>query len=263
MPVALHLRLFLALTLWAATGFGASPAKAGQSVTVFAAASLQTALDDVARQYTQTTGNVVNLSYGGSSALARQIQYGAPAQVFLSANAAWMDMLAQQGLLIPGTRINLLSNRLVLIAPSDAKTSLGVGPDMDLAAALGKDRLAMALIDAVPAGIYGRAALQSLGQWQSVQDRIAQTDNVRAALRLVSAGEAPLGIVYATDAAADPSVQVLGEFPENSHPQILYPLARLKDEDTPEAQAFAAFLTTPQARAIFDRHGFGRPKGDP
>lgn len=265
MPVYLphRLFLFLALTLWAAMGFAPLAAKAGQPVTVFAAASLQTALDDVASLYAQTTGNQINISYGGSSALARQIQYGAPAHLFLSANTAWMDVLAEQGLLQPGTRVDLLSNRLVLIAPSDSEISLVLRPNMELAGALGDGRLAMALIDAVPAGIYGQAALQSLGQWASVQDRIAQTDNVRAALRLVSVGEAPLGIVYATDAAADPAVQVLGVFPESSHPKILYPLAQLQDGNIAEARAFADFLTGPQARAIFDRHGFGRPETHP
>ncbi|MFT7594696.1 MAG: molybdate transport system substrate-binding protein [Paracoccaceae bacterium] len=257
----------MAVTLWAVLGCWAGAAMAGQPITVFAAASLKNALDEVADLYTQDTGTGVSLSYGGSSALARQIQYGAPAHLFLSANAAWTDILATQGLLKPGTRVDLLSNRLVLIAAPDVATTLVIGPGMDLSGALGEDKLAMALVDAVPAGIYGRAALQSLGVWDSVQGQIAQTDNVRAALRLVSVGEAPLGIVYATDAAADPTVRIVGMFPENTHPQILYPMALLAEGNTGDARAFAAFLSGPQARAIFDRHGFStpetRPKGTP
>jgi len=263
MPACLPRRPLLALMLWAAMGFASDPAGAGQRVTVFAAASLQSALDEVASLFSQTNGAGVSLSYGGSSALARQIQYGAPADLFVSANAGWMDALAEQGVLEPGTRIDLLSNQLVLIAAPETTVSLVFGPGMDLVGALGDDRLAMALVDAVPAGIYGRAALQFLGQWDAVQGRIAQTDNVRAALRLVSVGEAPLGIVYATDAAADPSVRILGVFPENSHPPILYPLARLKERDSAEAAAFYDFLISSQARAIFDRHGFGRPADSP
>ena len=253
-------RLLLALTLWAMSGL-AGMARAEPPVIVFAAASLKEALDEVAERFEADTGTQVSRSYGGSSALARQIQYGAPAQVFVSANAAWMDVLQDDGLLVAGTRRPLLANTLVLIGGMDRDISLMIEPGMDLLAALNGGRLAMALVNAVPAGIYGRAALVSLGVWDRVQGRIAQTDNVRAALRLVAVGEAPLGIVYATDAAAEPRVRVLGVFPEDSHPPILYPAARLAQDDSAAAQAFYEFLTGPQARAIFQRRGFGTPAG--
>jgi molybdate transport system substrate-binding protein len=253
-------RLLLALTLWMMSGL-AGLTRAEPPVIVFAAASLKEAMDEVAERFQADTGVQVSRSYGGSSALARQIQYGAPAQVFVSANAAWMDVLQGDGLLVPGTRRPLLANRLVLIGGADRDVSLLVEPDMDLLAALNGGRLAMALVDAVPAGIYGRAALVSLGVWDRVQGRIAQTDNVRAALRLVAVGEAPLGIVYATDAAADPRVRVLGVFPSGSHPPILYPVARLKQDDSAAALAFYDFLRGPQARAIFQQRGFGTPAG--
>lgn len=232
------------------------PAEA-RPVTVFAAASLKTALDAVAAAFTDATGTETRLSYAGSSALARQIEQGAPAQVFVSANPGWMDVLDGQGLLAPGTRTNLLTNRLVLIAGQGMDVTLDPVPGADLAAALGDGRLAMALVDAVPAGIYGKAALQSLGLWDAIAERVAQTDNVRAALRLVAAGEAPLGIVYATDAAAEPRVRVVGVFAPSSHPPILYPAAIVGDGDTPEARAFLAFLAGPLAGALFREHGFG------
>jgi molybdate transport system substrate-binding protein len=253
-----RLLLLLALTLWSVWG-GATLAKAEPPVIVFAAASLKEALDEVATQFTEMSGTEVSVSYGGSSALARQIQYGAPAQIFLSANAAWMDVVQQEGLLVPESRLDLLGNRLVLIAGIDLDVSLDVSPDMDLSNALNGGRLAMALVDAVPAGIYGRAALRSLGVWEQVQGQTAQTDNVRAALRLVSVGAAPLGIVYATDAAADPRVRSLGVFPDYSHPPILYPVARLARDDTASVRAFYDYLTGASARTVFDRYGFVTP----
>ena len=253
-------RLLMAMLLWATLAWAAA-ARAEQSVTVFAAASLKEALDEVAAQFEDTADIKVSLSYGGSSALARQIQYGAPAQVFLSANAAWMDMLQDEALLRPGTRTDLLTNRLVLIAGPESDISLTIEPGMDLVAALKGGRLAMALVDAVPAGIYGREALQSLGVWGNVQGNIAQTDNVRAALRLVALGEAPLGIVYATDAMADQSVQVVGVFASDTHSAIRYPAARLAQGETAASRAFFQFLTGSEASAVFQRHGFGTPDG--
>lgn len=232
------------------------PLRAAETLTVFAAASLKTALDEVARDYGAKTGVAVSLSYAGSSALARQIQYGAPAQVFISANAAWMDDLEARGLLAPGTRRNLLSNRLVLIAPAGSATRLNLVPGADLAGALGNGRLAMALVEAVPAGIYGREALVRLGLWDSVSDRIAQADNVRAALRLVALGEAPLGIVYATDALPEPRVAVLSEIDPALHAAIVYPAAILREGDSAPARAFLAYLGGPEAGAVFLRHGF-------
>lgn len=250
--------LLLTLTLLAALGW-TGVARADPPVTVFAAASLKNALDEVAAKFEQETGGLTSLSYGGSSALARQIQHGAPAQVFLSANTAWMDVLESEGLLLADTRVNLLSGQLVLIAGPDTDISLKIEPGMNITGALNGGRLAMALVNAVPVGVYGRAALHSLGLWDEVQDHVAQTDNARAALRLVALGEAPLGIVYATDAIAEPRVRVLGLFPEGSHPPILYPVARLARGGNAASQAFYEFLTGPSARAVFAQHGFGIP----
>lgn len=221
-----------------------------EPVTVFAAASLKTALDDVAAGY---DGKVV-LSYAGSSMLARQVQQGAPADVVFLANTDWMDVLAVDGLIATGTRVDLLGNRLVLAGPAGA-VRVEIGPQLDLAAMLGDGRLAMALVDAVPAGIYGKAALESLGQWAAVEDRVAQVDNVRAALALVSLGQVPLGVVYATDALADPRVDALGVFPVSSHPPIRYPVAAVAGHED-AAAGFLAFLTGAEARTIFASHGF-------
>ena len=261
MPIQLPRRLFLALTLWAAIGI--APARAEATVTVFAAASLKTALDEVAALFGSIGETQVRISYAGSSALARQIQQGAPAQVFVSASIDWMDLLETDGLLAPGSRTDLLTNRLVLIAGSGTGAPLDLVPGANLAGALGDGKLAMALVDAVPAGIYGKAALQSLGLWDSVAPRVAQADNVRAALRLVAVGEAPLGIVYATDATAEPDVRVVGTLPEDSHPPIIYPAAIMAEGDGPETRAFFAFLTGDAAGAVFLRHGFGLARTDP
>lgn len=246
--------LSLSLTLFG----GVSALQAG-TVTVFAAASLKNAMDEVAETYHAETGNQLLPSFAGSSKLARQIQQGAPAQIYISANPGWMDTLEDDGLLAEASRTDLLLNTIVLIAGPGAEDGLklSIGPDLDLAATLGDERLAMALVDAVPAGIYGKAALTALGLWDSVADKVAQADNVRAALRLVGSGEAPLGIVYATDAAADEAVRVLDTFPADSHPAIVYPAAILRDGDGDETRAAFAFLTSEAAREIFKRHGFG------
>ncbi|MBZ0124041.1 MAG: molybdate ABC transporter substrate-binding protein [Roseovarius sp.] len=232
----------------------ALPAAAGR-LTVFAAASLKTALDEVAGAYAAQTGDEVTLSYAGSSALARQIALGAPADVFVSANPQWMDWLEAEGRIEAGTRADLLGNRLVLIGPAGAMP-VTIGPGMDLARRLGDGWLAMALVDAVPAGIYGKAALQSLGEWQGVADKVAQADNVRAALMLVALGEAAMGVVYATDAAVEDAVGVLGVFPADSHPPIVYPAAAVRGRASPAARAFLDYLRGAEARAIFERHGF-------
>lgn len=254
----------LAMMFFVGSGLGLT-AQAGPRVTVFAAASLKNALDDVAANFEQTQrtkGTSLSISYAGSSALARQIQYGAPAQIFISANSLWMDLLEDQAVLEPATRIDLAGNQLVLIAGPDNDVSLEVEPGMDLITALQGKRLAMALVEAVPAGIYGRQALISLGVWETLHSHIAQTDNVRAALRLVALGEAPLGIVYATDAATEPRVRVVGIFPPGSHPPIIYPAALLRDGNTSASQAFFRFLTGSEAQAIFRQHGF-TPAGAP
>ena len=233
---------------------------ASAEVTVFAAASLKSALDDIAAQYSAETGNGVTLSYAGTSALARQIRFGAPADIFVAASADWMDLLEAEGLIRSGTRFDLVSNRLVLIAHGSDAAPFGIAPDMPLAAVLGEGRLAMALVDAVPAGLYGKAALASLGVWDAVAPKVAQTDNVRAALALVASGEAPFGVVYATDAAASAGVSIVGVFPETSHPPIVYPAAGVAGGDAAAAAAFLAFLNDDAAQETFARHGF-RPAG--
>ncbi len=226
-------------------------AASAQTVTVFAAASTKTALDEVAARYAEATGNRAVVSLAGSSALARQIEAGAPADVFISANTDWMDRLEAQGLVDPASRRDLLGNTLVLIATGG--DPVAITPDLDLPAMLGEGRLAMALVDAVPAGIYGKAALESLGLWQGVAPRVAQADNVRAALALVASGEAPLGITYATDAQAEPRVRVLGTFPPESHAPIVYPVAAVNGADSLD---FLNFLRSPSARAAFEAQGF-------
>ncbi|MDM8168734.1 molybdate ABC transporter substrate-binding protein [Roseovarius sp.] len=228
---------------------------AADEITVFAAASLKNAMDEVADGFEAAAGHEVTVSYAGSSALARQIELGAPADVFISANPGWMDRLEEAGTVEDGTRIDLLGNRIVLIAHG-AADPVEIGPRMDLGAMLGEGRLAMALVDAVPAGIYGKAALESLGQWQAVEPRVVQADNVRAALKLVAIGEAPMGVVYATDAAAEEGVSVLGVFPEDSHPPIVYPAAAMSGRVGPMVAEFLGYLQSGAAREVFERHGF-------
>jgi len=242
---------FLISTLAVCVAVLSGPLAAAE-VTLFSAASLKNALDELAKEYPD---NALQIAYGGSSALSRQIQQGAPAQIFLSANSAWMDVLDQDGLLAQGSRIDLLGNRLALIAAPRNSVLLPPAPGFDLATALGDGRLAMAMVKAVPAGIYGRETLEALGAWDSVKDKVVQTDNVRAALRLVATGEAPLGIVYATDLGAAPQVRLLGLFPADSHSPIRYPLA-LIEPVSPEAQAAYDFLRSDAAQAVFARHGF-------
>lgn len=224
-----------------------------EDVSVFAAASLKNALDEVAARFTQDTGDSVTISYAGSNALAKQIIEGAPADLFISANAEWMDEVEKAGLV--RARDDILGNRLVLIAHGDA-APVTIGRDTDLAALLDGGKLAMALVDSVPAGQYGKAALERLGLWDRVAPDVAQSDNVRAALALVATGEAPLGIVYATDAAASDDVAVIGEFPADSHPSITYPVALLNGAADDADRAFYDALSGQAAAAIFARHGF-------
>jgi len=253
----MHRRRILAWLLAALLLAPVSPAFAqSNEVLVFAAASLKTALDDIAKQWRAETGKTAKVSYAGSSALARQIEQGAPADLFISADSDWMNDLAGKNLIKPATRADLLGNRIVLVAAKDDKTALKIAPGFDLAGALGNNRLAMANVDAVPAGKYGKAALESLGVWPSVSAKVAQADDVRAALLLVSRGEAPFGIVYATDAAADPGVRVVDAFPADSHPPIIYPGAVLASSKTPDAEAFLAHLRSAQAKPLFERQGF-------
>jgi molybdate transport system substrate-binding protein len=247
----LRILAFLALAFVLAV-----PASA-ETLTVFAAASLQGALDEAARAFESTSGHPVRISYGASSALARQIEAGAPAQIFVSADLEWMDHLASRGHLAQ-PRTLLLANSLVLVAPAARPVKLRIEPGFALAAALRGGRLAMADPKAVPAGKYARAALESLGVWAQVEPRLAPAQNVRAALVLVARGEAPLGIVYATDAQAEPGVGVVDTFPASSHPPIVYPLGVLRGS-SPSASELAAYLASAPARAIWKRYGFGVP----
>jgi molybdate transport system substrate-binding protein len=224
---------------------------------VLAAASLQESMNAAADRWAAMRHPRPVLSFAGSSALARQIEAGAPADLFVSADEDWMDYLQQKNLIREGSRADFLTNSLVLVAPASSRVRLGIGPGFPLARALGKGRLAMADPDAVPAGRYGKEALISLGVWSSVSDRLARADNVRMALALVSRGEAPLGIVYATDARAEPGVRVVGTFPASSHQPIRYPLAILAGSHNPQADGFRRFLLSPQGKAIFRRYGFG------
>lgn len=234
----------------------ATGAQADDRLTVFAAASLKDALDAVNTACEAEVGELATVSYAASSALAKQIEEGAPADVFMSADLDWMKYLADKDLIKADTETQLLGNSIVLIAPADSSASTEIGPNFDLAGLLGDGKLAMANVDSVPAGKYGKASLEALGVWSSVQGSVAQAENVRAALALVSTGEAPLGIVYKTDAAADPQVKIVGTFPERTHPAIVYPVAQTadsKDEDTP---AFLKCLQSGKAKELFEAQGF-------
>ncbi|WP_172300298.1 molybdate ABC transporter substrate-binding protein [Pseudoruegeria sp. HB172150] len=227
-----------------------------EQVTVFAAASLRNALDEVATAFNSATGDEAVIAYAGSSALARQIEQGAPADIFISANTDWMDHLEENNLIDPATRTDLLGNALVLIAHDPDAAPVDLTPDLDLPTLLNGGRLAMALVDAVPAGIYGKQALTSLDLWDTVAPHVAQADNVRAAVAYVALGETPYGIVYATDATAEPNVTVVGTFPESSHDPITYPAAALTSAQSPATQPFLDFLHSPEARDAFTRQGF-------
>jgi molybdate transport system substrate-binding protein len=233
-----------------------APAAQAADVTVFAAASLKNALDDAAKLYEAKTGQKLVVSYAASSALAKQIEEGAPADIFFSADLDWMNFLEKKGLIDVPSRQTLLGNTLVLIAPMQSTVSLSIEKNFPLLQALGPDgRLAMANVDSVPAGKYGKAALHYLGVWDEVAPRVAQAENVRAALAFVARSEAPLGIVYATDAKSEPAVRVVGTFPAESHPKILYPIALLASAK-PEARKFFEFLLSSEAAPSFEAQGF-------
>lgn len=245
------------LTAAAAASLAPGFARAAGPVTVFAAASLQESLTAAGAAWTAKSGTPVRFSFGASSAIARQIDQGAPADLFLAADEEWMDWLASRRGIVTATRRRLLSNQLVLIAPAGSKTTLKIAPGMPLARALGGGRLAVADTASVPAGKYARTALTSLGVWASVEGRLLPAENVRAALAWVARGEAPLGVVYATDARAEPKVRVVGVFPASSHPPIVYPGAVTARSRNSGAAAFLGFLQGPRAGAIFRRYGFG------
>jgi molybdate transport system substrate-binding protein len=260
--MGVHRRQWIRMTLagFAAAWFGLSfitaPAQAAEKVTVFAAASLKNALDDITAAWRQETGTDVTISYAASSALAKQIESGAPADIFISADLDWMDYVVKKQLVKEETRKNLLGNRIVLVASKDKAEPVDIKKGFDLAKLLGDGRLAMGAVDSVPAGKYGKAALESLGVWSSVESKVAGAESVRAALLLVSRGEAPYGIVYQTDAAADKEVTIVGTFPEDSHKPIIYPIAILAESKNADAVSLFDYIKSDKAVPFFDRQGF-------
>jgi molybdate transport system substrate-binding protein len=260
MPTGFHVLKRLAPSFVLITALIAAwmpPARAQtRDILVFGAASLKNALDDADALYQRDKGSKVVVSYAASSALAKQIENGAPADVFISADLDWMDYLAQRKLIKPDTRSNFLGNKLVLITAADSKLTLKIEPNFQLAQALGNGRLAMADPASVPAGRYGKAALEALGVWPSVADKIAPAQDVRATLAFVSRGEAPLGIVYQTDAAADKGVKIVDGFPTSMHPPIIYPIAVTSTSTNPGTAAYISFLKSPAAKPAFEKQGF-------
>lgn len=246
-----------ALTALAALLFAAAPVRAADAgpVTVFAAASFTDALNEIGNAYEAQTGKHVVFSFAASSVLAHQIETSSGADIFISADIDWMNYLDGKALMNHASIKTLLGNHLVLIAPATSTTTITIAPHFDLLAVLGGGRLAIADPDSVPAGKYGRQALTSLGVWSNIVDHLAQAENVRAALAYVARGETPLGIVYTTDAMAEPKVRIVAEFPDNSHLPIVYPEGLTKDA-RPDAAGFAAFLASDTATAIFRKDGF-------
>jgi len=258
MSLSMMRRRWLGFVLAAATAWAPVAANAqSDGMVIFAAASLKNALDEIATGWSKESSKPMpKISYASSSALAKQMEQGAPADLFISADLDWMDYVAKKDLIKADTRVNLLGNKIVLIAPKDSKATVDVKQGMDLAKVLAGGKLAMGNVDAVPAGKYGKAALEKLGAWDGVKDKIAQAENVRAALLLVSRGEAALGIVYSTDAAAEPNVKVIGTFPADSHPPIIYPAAVTKDAKSADAKPFLDYLRGAKARPAFEKQGF-------
>jgi len=234
----------------------ANSVSAEERLTVFAAASLKNALDAVNSACEASVGEKANVSYAASSALAKQIEEGAPADIFISADLDWMKYLADRNLVKSETEVQLLGNRIVLVAPADSRATTSIAPSFDLAGLIGDGKLAMGDVKAVPAGKYGKAALKSLRVWNSVEGKVAQAENVRAALKLVATGEAALGIVYQSDAKAEPGVKVIGTFPEDTHPPIVYPAAQLAASTAGRVPAFLECLRSDAAKALFEKQGF-------
>lgn len=243
------LLLFLSLLL--------APLARAEDVIVFAAASLTDALDEIGKIYEAKGKGHIVASFASSSDLARQIEHGAPADLFISADQQWADYLDQRGLIDKASRLDLLSNDLVLVAPAGAEVKLAIGRNFPLGASLGDGRLAVGDPDHVPAGIYARQALETLGVWGSVENKLARAGSVRAALLFVERGDCPLGIVYRSDAQSDAKVRVIGTFPDDSHPPVIYPAARVAGHNSPAAIEFLRYLSTPEAAAIFKKFGFG------
>ena len=230
---------------------------AQEQITIFAAASLKNALDDTNAAFTKATGVKVTASYAASSALAKQIEQSAPADVFISADLQWMDYVGERKLIKPDTRVNLLGNKLVLIAPADSKiANVTIGQGFDIAKLAGSGRIAVADVNAVPAGRYAKAALEKLGAWAAAEPKLAQAENVRATLAFVARDETPIGIVYETDAKVEPRVKVIGAFPDNSYPPVTYPVAATATTTKQSVSQYLHFLRSPAAKVIFEKYGF-------
>jgi molybdate transport system substrate-binding protein len=228
-----------------------------QTLTVFAAASMKNALDDANAAFTKATGTKVVVSYAASSALAKQIEGGAPADVFISADLQWMDYVSGKNLIKPVSRLNLLGNKLVLIAPTDSKLDkVAIAKPFDIAKLAGDGRIAVADVKVVPAGLYAKAALESLEGWTAAEPKLAMAESVRATLAFVARGETPIGIVYETDAKIEPKVKIVGVFPDGSHPTIVYPVAATAAGANPAAAGYLNFLRGSAAKSIFEKYGF-------
>jgi len=249
-------RIAVALLLSAVLPLSQAAAQ-DKSVTVFAAASMRNALDDANAAYTKATGVKVVASYAASSALAKQIESGAPADIFVSADLKWMDYLIEKKLIATDSRVNLLGNKLVLIAPLDSKLDkVTIGKPFDLAKLAGDGRIAVADVRAVPAGLYAKAALEALDGWKAAEPKLAMAENVRATLAFVARGETPVGIVYETDAKVEPKVKIVGTFPDGSHPPVTYPVAAIAASKNADVTGYLAFLRSAPAKAIFEKYGF-------
>jgi molybdate transport system substrate-binding protein len=251
-------QLFAILSLFAAFAGAPQPLAAQEEpLMVFAAASLKNALDDANAAFSKTSGVKVVVSYAASSALAKQLEQGAPADLFISADLQWMDYVAERKLIKPDSRVNLLGNKLVLIAPKDSKLdTITIANGFDIAKLAGDGRIAVADVKAVPAGLYAKAALQSLGAWAAAKPKLAQAENVRATLAFVARGETPIGIVYETDAKIEPKVRIVGVFPDSSYSPVTYPVAATPATTNAAAMRYLEFLRSGAAKAIFERYGF-------
>ncbi|HET7803198.1 MAG TPA: molybdate ABC transporter substrate-binding protein [Pseudolabrys sp.] len=253
----MFLRFFAFVSFLAALAGAPQPSAAREQITVFAAASLKNALDDTNAAFAKATGVKVTVSYAASSALAKQIEQGAPADIFISADLQWMDYLGERKLIKPDTRFNLLGNKLVLIAPAASRIgNASIGPGFDIAKLAGSGRIEVADVNAVPAGRYARAALEKLDAWAKAEPKLAQAENVRATLAFVARDEAPIGIVYETDAKVEPKVKVVGAFPDDSYPPVIYPVAATAITAKQSVSQYLHFLRTPAAKAIFEKYGF-------
>jgi len=254
----MFVRLFAILGFFAAVAGAPQPLAAQEKpLTVFAAASLKNALDDANADFSKTSGVKVVASYAASSALAKQIEQGAPADIFISADLQWMDYVAERKLIKADSRVNLLGNKLVLIAPKDSKLdTIMIANGFDIAKLAGDGRIAVADVKAVPAGLYAKAALESLGAWAAAEPKLAQAENVRATLAFVARGETPIGIVYETDAKIEPKVKIIGVFPEGSYPPVTYPVAATAATTNAAATRYLEFLRSGAAKAIFEKYGF-------